>query len=252
LITAFFLIRWLTREIEYADLKTSFVSNVSHELKTPLALIRLYAETLELDRCGDAEQRRSCLQTISRESDRLTRLIDNVLDLSRIESGAMRYRLERTDITTVVDETLDAYRYHLDEQGFRVELDLVERPLVARVDAGALTQALVNLLDNAVKYSREVKEITVACRREGACALVSVRDRGEGIDREELPRIFETFYRGSGNGDAPAPGFGLGLALVHHIAAAHGGRVRVESHVGEGSTFTLELPLADGAALYRR
>jgi signal transduction histidine kinase len=243
--TAVFLFRWLNREIEYAELRSSFVSNVSHELKTPLALIRLYAETLELDRVRDPDERRKFLNIISKETRRLAHLINNVLDVSRIEAGHKQYELEHGDIGAVVRETIDSYRYHLDEQGFQLRAELDDEAYPARVDARALTQALLNLLDNAVKYSGEEKDIAVTLRRVDGVAEISVADRGIGIPRDELERVFDTFYRVHHPGRQSQRGFGLGLPLVRHIVQAHGGSIRVDSDTGTGSTFTLVLPLAD-------
>jgi signal transduction histidine kinase len=248
LLGGVFLLRWIDREIEAADQRSRFVSSVSHELKTPIALIRLYAETLELGRVADPERAREFLQTISREAQRLTHLVNNVLDISRIDAGHRTYSLVETDLARVVGETLDAYRYHLDEQGIAVIRHLDPGPLVARLDPEAITRALLNLLDNAVKYSNGAREIEVSLRQQGRSALLAVRDHGLGIPAGEQERIFDLFYRGNDLIVQQVKGSGLGLTLVQHIVAAHGGRVHLRSRPGEGSTFTIEMPVAEGTS----
>jgi len=247
LLGGVFLLRWIDREIEAAEQKSRFVSSVSHELKTPIALIRLYAETLELGRVADPQRAREFLQVISREAQRLTHLINNVLDISRIDAGRRTYNLTENDLVQVVGDTLDAYRYQLDEQGIAVHRQLDPGPLTARCDPEAITRALLNLLDNAVKYSRGAQEIEVTLRRQGRSAFLAVRDHGAGIPPEEQERIFELFYRTNDAIVQGVKGSGLGLTLVKHIVAAHGGRVHLKSRPGEGSTFTIELPMAERA-----
>jgi signal transduction histidine kinase len=148
-----------------------------------------------------------------------------------------------------VRDTLDAYRYQLDLEGFQVTRQIEPGPLRARVDPEAITRALINLLDNAVKYSKGSKEIDVVLRRQGDRALLSVKDRGIGIPPEEHERIFDLFYRVEDELVQRIKGSGLGLTLVRHIVEAHGGRVGVRSRPGEGSTFTIELPLGEGEVL---
>jgi signal transduction histidine kinase len=248
LLGGVFLIRWINREIELAALKSHLVSSVSHELKTPIALIRLYAETLEMGRVRDPARMQEFLEIISRETQRLTHLINNVLDVSQIDAGRKTYRFTPSDLSLIVRQTLEAYRYQLDRAGFRIERAIDPGPLVAEVDPEAITQAFINLLDNAIKYSDGApeKELQVTLARQGHRALLSVRDHGIGISPGEERRIFDLFYRGRDPRVAGVKGSGLGLTLVSHIVTAHGGRVLVKSHPGAGATFTLELPLAAG------
>jgi signal transduction histidine kinase len=236
--------RLVRQETEMARLRADFVANVSHDLKTPLALIRMFGETLEMGRVPDEARRREYYRVITREGERLSRLIDNVLDFSRIESGRRRYEPLLTAVEPLVRETLEAFGYPLREQGFdvavRVAPDLPEVPL----DAEAVSQALGNLVDNAIKYSGPRKVLRVeASVRHGHLAL-AVEDEGVGIPREEHGRIFEKFYRVGRSDTQGRRGSGVGLALVRHVAEAHGGRVTVESRPGAGSRFTLWLPLA--------
>jgi signal transduction histidine kinase len=241
--------RLVRREAEMAELKADFVANVSHDLKTPLALIRMFAETLEMGRVEDKAARQEYYRVITRESERLSRLLDNVLDFSRIEGGRRTYQLVPAAVSPIVHETLETFAYILDQAGFRVEVavpaDLPRIPL----DADAVGQALANLVDNAIKYSGDRRVLRVeAALREGHLA-VAVADEGVGIPPEEQERIFEKFYR-IGRSDTQARrGSGVGLALVRHIAEAHGGCVTVESQPGRGSRFTLWFPLGtDGKA----
>lgn len=235
--------RLVRRETEMARLKADFVANVSHDLKTPVSVIRMFGETLEMGRLPDEAARREYYRVITRESERLTRLIDNVLDFSRIESGRRAYARVPTAVEPLVRETLEAFSYPLAQEGFKVQVqvapDLPEVPL----DADAVGQALGNLIDNAIKYSGERRSLAIEARvAEGALAL-TVADEGIGIAREEQGRIFDKFYRVGRSETQGRRGSGVGLALVRHVAEAHGGRVTVDSRPGEGSRFTLWLPL---------
>jgi signal transduction histidine kinase len=237
--------RLLRRETEMARLKSDFVANVSHDLKTPLSVIRMFGETLELGRVPDDGRRREYYRVITRESERLTRLIDNVLDFSRIEGGRRRYERVPTAVEPLVRDTLEAFAYPLEQQGFEVKVnvagDLPEVPM----DADAVGQALANLVDNAVKYSATERVITVEARREGERLALSVADRGIGVPPAEHARIFEKFYRVGQSETQGRRGSGVGLALVRHVVQAHGGEVTVQSAPGRGSRFTLWLPLQE-------
>jgi signal transduction histidine kinase len=229
--------------MELAEFKSSLMSNVSHELKTPLALIRLFAETLEMGRAGSPEKEREFLRVIGKESERLTHLINNVLDLTRIEQGRKTYRMREVDLAVVVRETLDAYAFQLEQQGFALESRLEEGIPPVSADPDAVTQALLNLMDNAVKYSTGRKVMKVELHQEDGHAVISVEDRGQGIPAREHARIFEKFYRVEKSLVHDVKGSGLGLSLVKHIVDAHGGRVTVESRPGVGSRFSLHFPL---------
>ncbi|HXK12394.1 MAG TPA: HAMP domain-containing sensor histidine kinase [Vicinamibacteria bacterium] len=236
------------RELRLSRLKSDFVANVSHELKTPLALIRLFSETLELGRVPTEEKKKQYHGIINKESRRLTQLINNILDFSRIEAGRKEYRLVRADLGAVVRDVVEAYRFPIEQLGFVLELDVAEDLPEMEIDPEALSQALINLLNNAIKYSPQERSIRVSARREGDRVLVTVKDRGIGIPKSEQKRIFEKFYRVESSLVHATKGSGLGLALVQHIAEAHGGRVEVASAPGEGSAFTLSLPAGGGAA----
>jgi signal transduction histidine kinase len=231
------------REVHLARLKSDFVANVSHELKTPLALIRLFAETLELGRVPSEEKAQQYYRVINKESHRLTQLINNILDFSRIEAGRKEYRLVPTDVARVVRDVIEAYRFQIEQQGFELTVAIDDDLPQVPADEEALGQAVLNLVNNAIKYSRETRQIRVDVRREGSRVLISVADRGIGIPRGEHKKIFEKFYRGEDSLVHETKGSGLGLALVRHIMEAHGGQVEVESAPAKGSTFTLVLPV---------
>jgi signal transduction histidine kinase len=234
------LLRDLAREARTNRLRSDFVSSVSHELKTPITLIRLYSETLLRPDAFREEDRDGFYRIIVRESERLGRLVDRILTFSRVERGDQVYTFEAGDITPVIARVVEDYREYLERTGFRLQRALAPSAPPVRFDSGALSQAVVNLLDNAVKYSGESREIAVRLGAENGYVAFEVEDHGLGIPASERERIFGRFYRvpnGSGKG-----GYGLGLFLVRHIMDAHGGRVDVESEPGRGSRFRLMFP----------
>jgi two-component system phosphate regulon sensor histidine kinase PhoR len=239
-----FALRAAAREMRLSQMKSDFVSNVSHELRTPLASIRVFGELLRLGRAESAEKVREYGELIETESRRLTQLIDNILDLARIESGRKTYELAAGDLERLVAEVLRTFRPRLAQEGFRLELvpSVESLPPVA-FDEAALARAIGNLVDNAVKYSGDSREVEVGVRREEGSAVIWVRDRGIGIAREEQERIFDRFHRVSTGLVHDVKGSGLGLAIVRHVVAAHGGAVELESRPGEGSLFSIRLPL---------
>ncbi len=233
------------REIHLSRLKSDFVANVSHELKTPLALIRLFAETLELGRVQSEDKARQYYRLINKESQRLTQLINNILDFSRIEAGRKEYRFAPTDVGRIVNEVVDAYRFQIEQNGFDLEVRVAEDLPEVSADKEALGQALLNLVNNAFKYSRDGKYLRLDVTRRGDEVRVAVTDRGIGISKAEHKKIFEKFYRAEDSLVHETKGSGLGLPLVRHIMEAHGGAVEVESTPGKGSTFTLVLPVRE-------
>jgi signal transduction histidine kinase len=224
-------------------LKSDFVSNVSHELRTPLALIRLYAETLELGRIKGQTKVEDYYRIIRTESERLTALINNILDFSRIEAGKKEYDFRQTDLAELVRNTLDTYRAQIDEHGFAFEQSIDSSIPPVQVDREAIARSLVNLVNNALKYSDTEKFLGVKLYRADSVLKLEVVDHGIGIARNEQAKVFEKFYRAGNLLVHNTKGSGLGLSLVRHIAQAHGGEVEVESTPGKGSTFTLTLPL---------
>jgi signal transduction histidine kinase len=235
----------LKRQLTLARQKTDFVSNVSHELKTPLTSIRMFSELLAEGRVNEPEKRQSYLNIITAEASRLTRLINNLLDFSRIERGEKKYDFQQVDLVELVRETAEAYRPQLESRGFKLECQWPEVTVEVRADRDALAQIVMNLLSNAEKYSTERKEITLQIeRRQEPLPHVELRvmDRGPGVPRGCEEKIFEQFYRAHDSLSSGIQGSGLGLTLARQIARAHGGEVIHHSREGGGSCFVLRLP----------
>jgi signal transduction histidine kinase len=235
--------RIVSKEMAVARLKSDFVSNVSHELRTPLALIRLYAETLELGRITTQDKKDQYYQIIRKESERLTALINNILDFSRIEAGRKEYEFRETDIAELVRNTLDSYRYQVEQQGFELKENIEPDLPQVYVDREAIARALVNLVNNALKYSNREKFLGVKLYKDNSRVKLEVEDHGIGIASRDQAKIFEKFYRAEDPLVHNTKGSGLGLSLVQHITRAHGGDIAVESTPGRGSKFILSLPL---------
>ena len=238
----FFTYRSVTKAMELAKLKSDIVSNVSHELRTPLALIRLYAETLELGRIPDEKKKLEYYRIVRKESERLTALINNILDFSRIEAGKKEYEFRETDLPALVRDTLDSYRYQIEQNGFKYEEHISNDIPPVKVDREAIARSLLNLVNNAIKYSSNEKYLAVSLYRQNGSVKLDVVDHGIGIPREEQAKIFDKFYRVCDPMQHETKGSGLGLSLVQHIVNAHGGEVSVESTPGKGSKFTMTLP----------
>jgi signal transduction histidine kinase len=239
----FLTYRNISREMKLARLKSDFVANVSHELRTPLALIRLYAETLELGRLTAQEKYQEYFRIIREESERLTALINNILDFSRIEAGRKEYEFKETNLAELVRTTLDSYRFQIEQNGFAFEENISGDIPPVNVDREAIARSLLNLVNNALKYSKDQKYIGVSLYRSNGSVKLEVQDRGIGIAAAEQDKIFEKFYRCGDPLVHNTKGSGLGLSLVRHIAQAHGGNVFVESVPDKGSKFTIALPI---------
>jgi len=237
-------LRTASRQMKLSQMKSDFVSNVSHELRTPLASVRVFGELLRLGRVQDPGKVREYGEYIENESRRLTQLINNLLDFSRIESGRKSYRQEPADLAELVRDAVRTFEVRLRQSGFRLIYHGPEEALpLLRLDPSAMVHAFSNLLDNALKYSGDGREIEVRLRRRGAWAVLSVRDWGVGVARDEQEKIFDRFHRVSTGLVHDVKGSGLGLAIVRHVVEAHGGRVEVDSKPGQGSTFSILLPL---------
>jgi signal transduction histidine kinase len=229
-------------------MKSDFVSNVSHELRTPLASIRVFGEFLKLGRVNEQDKMQEYGEYIETESRRLTQLINNILDFSKIESGQKTYHFEQTNVESLVADTLKTFEVVLEQNGFTVNWERPPRPLpMVVIDPDAIAQAFINLLDNAVKYSGDSKEIGVKLSETGDTVMISVIDHGVGIASEERAKVFEKFYRVGNCMVHDVKGSGLGLSIVKHIIEAHDGRVSVESEPGRGSAFMISLPVEQSA-----
>ncbi|MFH1853299.1 MAG: ATP-binding protein [Candidatus Neomarinimicrobiota bacterium] len=237
-----FLYRNVRKELELSRMKTDFVSNVSHELRTPLALIRMFAETMELGRVKSAEKSRQYVTIIRRESERLAQIINKILDFSQIEANKKQYNFKYLELSRLVDETLDFYKFHLENNGFHLVTEFSDRELIINADRDALVEALINLLDNAIKYSDQERLITVRTGAAGRRPFLEVADRGTGISIDNRKKIFEKFYRIRNDQTIGKTGSGLGLTLVKYIMDAHRGSIELTSDVGKGSRFRLIFP----------
>ena len=243
LLAAYLLLRDVHREAETAAMRSHFVASVSHELKTPLTSIRAHAETLLMGRAENTETTTEYLRTIVSESERLTRLVETVLDLSRIEQGRKTYRMQPTCLAEVVRAAAKAMEYPLSQLGFTLTISSDNTKPLLLADADALEQAILNLLGNAVKYSGSARRIELRIGSATSEAFVDVVDHGIGISRDDQTRIFEKFHRVQSAQTEGIAGTGLGLALALHIVEAHNGRINVTSDVGRGSTFSVRIPL---------
>jgi len=239
-------LRTVSGELKLAKRTSDFVSSVTHELKTPLTAIRVFVETLQDGRVRDDEERDECLAVIAKETDRLQERIERVLQFAKLESGRVSFERRAADLAPVLREMAETFRARLgDRPGavFRADVDGMLGPV--RFDRIAIEEAVMNLLANGKKYSPPDRcELTLAAVRENGAVRISVSDHGIGLPAGEKDRIFDKFYRVDDRRVQEVEGTGLGLALVRDIVEAHEGRITVESRPGQGSTFTIHLPLA--------
>ena len=224
--------------------RQDFVANVSHELRTPVSTIRGYAETLLEGALEDKAHAREFLRIIYDDAERLTKLINDLLDLSRIESGKMKLALEGCSLEAVVDKVLTGMEKEAHKNSVTLKKEIPPRLAKARIDEAAIAQVLFNLVENAVKYNNAGGSVTITARETDRGVEVSVTDTGIGIPQEDIPRIFERFYRVDKARSRELGGTGLGLSIVKHIIHAHRGEITVESKPGGGSTFLFTLPKA--------
>jgi two-component system phosphate regulon sensor histidine kinase PhoR len=219
------------------------VANVSHELKTPITSIQGFVEALLEGAMNDHKQAERFLKIIAKHSDRLNSIIEDLLILSRLEEDRERKEtsFEVTDLKAVLASAIELSSIKAEEKQMRIEL-VCQDHARAKINAALLEQAMVNLIDNAIKYSPPGSTIRITTEQKGKQTTISVQDNGCGIAQEHLPRIFERFYVVDKSRSRKLGGTGLGLAIVKHIAQVHGGSVTVESSLGKGSTFTIHLP----------
>ncbi len=234
----------LIRRIKSARLKSDFVSNVTHELKTPLTAIKMFVETLLMGRVTSKEEEKECLQIISSESERLSRLIDRILDFAKMEQRRRTFDFELANIAEIVETTVAQFKKQIPEESCQFLVQLDEKLPHILIDEEAISEALINLLSNAYKYiDRAERKIEVLCRLRREYIAITIKDNGVGIPRHDMQRIFEKFYRVENTLTRPVEGTGLGLPLVSSIVKAHNGKIKVQSKVGVGSEFTIRLPL---------
>jgi signal transduction histidine kinase len=243
------------RQLRLAEMKTNFVSSVSHELRAPIASVRLMAESLDRGTVSDAHKQTEYFRLIVQECRRLTSLIENVLDFSRIDQGRRQYEFEPTDLGALVRQTIQLMEPNAAERQITLSGTVPPEPITADLDGKAIQQALINLLDNAIKHSPPETGVTVglemSLNSQPSTVNLFVEDHGGGIPPEEHGKIFEPFYRRGTELRRETQGIGIGLTIVKHIVEAHGGKATVRSAVGQGSRFTIELPVKNGETPFR-
>jgi len=236
----FLIIHDINRERKLNQLRSEFVSNVTHELKTPLTSIYLFVESILLGRVKSEKDKKDYLQIILQETDRLKRLINNVLDFAKIEKGKLKYHFEDTDISDILFSAIKEIDYWIKENGFLLSTD-IEKELYAIVDRDALKQAIMNLLSNAIKYSNDRKEIHIGLHGIAYQIHIVIEDKGIGIPEKYIDKVFEKYFRIDYKNKHTSSGTGLGLTMVKNIVEAHKGEIKVESKTGRGSKFTIIL-----------
>jgi signal transduction histidine kinase len=239
------ILRDISREEHLAQLRSDFVSNVTHELKTPLTSVQLFTESIILDRINSEADKREYLRIILKETESLKRMINNILEFSKKEKGKLEYKFEEVNVTSLVNMAINDLDYWLVEKGFTIQTQ-VENNVTATADPAALKQAIINLLSNAIKFSRNRKEIMVGLREEEEAVIIEVEDKGIGIPEDQKDLIFEAFYRVGQKDAEDISGTGLGLTVVKEIIEAHHGKIFVESRLNEGSKFTIILNSMEG------
>jgi len=239
-------IRSVSHELELARMKSDFVSTVSHEFKSPLTSIRQLSEMLQSGRVPSEERRQQYYDVLLEQSERLALLTDNILSLAKIEEGRAEFAFETTDISALLANAVSSFQERVRHEGFDIELNIQGQIPHAAVDRTALSQAITNLLDNAIKYSGDSRKVAVRAAAEEPFVIIAVQDFGVGIKKEDIDRVFERFFRGGDELTRTVKGSGLGLTLVKEIVEAHRGKVLVESEPGKGSVFSIRLPLSQG------
>ena len=244
LLAAILVYRSLRQQMKLAQLKSEFVSNVSHEIRTPLAIINMYSETLEMDRIKDEARKKDYYRIINTEANRLSGIVNKILNFSKIESGKRDYKFVETDINSVINQVVDQYQHHFKRKEFICNLKLADDLPKLMIDSEAITDALINLIDNAIKYSTDNKQFDVISGLSNRVVIVEVVDYGIGIEDKYQKLVFDKFYRVTvGNLAHKAKGSGIGLSIVNHIMKAHNGSVTLISKPNVGSRFILNFPL---------
>lgn len=236
-------IRTVAHELELSKMKSDFVSTISHEFKSPLSAIRQLSEMLQSNRVPSEERRQQYYDVLVEQSERLTLLIDNILDFAKIEEGRKKFDFETVEVAPLLQEIVATIQDRVRHKDFVIQVEIEKQLPSIKVDRAAISQAITNLIDNAVKYSGESKNIFVSAFVENKYLIIQVKDFGIGIRKEEMDKIFERFYRGGDALTRTVKGSGLGLTLVKQIVEVHHGKVNVESEPGHGSTFSIWLPL---------
>ena len=238
-----FLYRNIRREIQLSQSKSEFVSNVSHEIRTPLSLIGMFAETLETGRVTSEEKKQEYYSIISKETSRLSRIVNRILNFSQLEASKKRFSFDPIQLNDLYRAIQETYFHHVQDKGFTLKFEPCEDLGLIQGDREAISEAIINLLDNAIKYSHDKKNITVKTGRDFNFRYIEVTDQGIGIAKKHHSEIFEQFFRAPAGDVHTTKGSGLGLTLVKKIMEAHHGQVTVDSSPGKGSTFRLKFPV---------
>jgi len=234
--------RTVAHELEILKIKSDFVSSVSHEFKTPLTSIKALTERLLNDKVKNPNKMKQYFSVISQDADRLTRLVQNVLDFSKIEEGKKEYDLSKTNVAEWLNQTIRNFKKESMQRKIKIQTQIPENIPYLKIDKNAMAQAVINLLDNAVKFSPNNSEIEVIVEKQENTLIIKIKDYGMGIPQKELDKIFDKFYQGTNSIRYSVKGTGLGLTLVKHTVEAHGGKISVESKEDRGSTFSVILP----------
>jgi two-component system phosphate regulon sensor histidine kinase PhoR len=243
LIIALVLVfRNIKKEVQLAQNKSDFVSNVSHEIRTPLALISMFAETLEMGRAKTEEKKQEYYSIITKETQRLSGIVNKILNFSQTEAGKKKLHIESIELTKEIQTILKTYDFHLKNKGFEYHFEPREA-IVVKADKEAITEMIINLIDNAIKYSSTQKKIEITLGHDVNFGWVAVKDHGLGIGKEDQKHVFDKFYRVSSGNLAKSQGTGLGLSIVKQLIEQQNGKITVSSELGKGSTFTLYFPL---------
>jgi signal transduction histidine kinase len=239
-----FVFRAIRSQLAVSRLQTDFLYALSHELRTPLTSMRQLTEALATGRTPSEARRQTYYEVLHRESETLVRLVERLLDFGRVEAGVLEYRFELLNAGEVVGIVVAEFQQRVADLGYSIHLENGAQGCTVKADRDALSRSLWNLLDNAVKHSPDCKTVWVTAGRARNRLLIEVRDQGVGIPKQDQKRIFNFFVRGQSSTSVQAKGTGLGLAIVDILIQAHGGKVRVESAPGEGSKFTISLPVS--------
>jgi len=230
----------LKKELRLTHLKSDFVSNVSHELRTPLSLISMYSETLVLNRINTEDKKKEYYSVINNETNRLSKIVNSILNFSKMEAGTRKYEFQNCNLLDINKEVLNTYDYHITSNGFNYNFNCTKNIENIFADKDAVSESIINLIENAMKYSNDKKEIEINIDTNNKGPYWEINDFGIGISKEDQTKIFDKFYRVSSGLVHSTKGTGLGLSLVKQIMDAHKGEVIVKSSVGSGSTFRLQ------------
>ncbi len=243
IIAVILVFRNVKKEVQLAQNKADFISNVSHEIRTPLALISMFAETLEMDRVPTEQKKKEYYTIISKETQRLSGIVNKILNFSQTEANKKTFRMEVFDLNKELTDILNTYDFHLTTKGFTYTVNQKPKVMVY-ADKEAFVEAIINLIDNAIKYSGDTKRIEITSNTENQYGTITITDSGIGISKNDQKHIFDKFYRVSTGDLAKSRGTGLGLSLVKQLMEAQKGQISVSSEPGKGSSFTLFFPLA--------